>query len=108
MSCIFCRIAAGEVAAEVVHRDERVTVFRDLAPQAPTHLLVVPNEHVESLATLDDAALAAELLAACAAAGSQLGGGYRVVTNVGPDSGQSVDHLHFHVLGGRLMGWPPG
>jgi histidine triad (HIT) family protein len=110
MGCIFCRIAAGEVPAQVAFRDEAVTVFHDAGPQAPTHLLVVPNRHIGSLAELDDPALAGALLSACAAAARQAGlvGGYRVVTNVGVDGGQSVGHLHFHVLGGRAMRWPPG
>jgi histidine triad (HIT) family protein len=110
MTCIFCQIAAGQVPAQVVLQDEAVTVFRDIAPQAPVHLVVVPNRHVGSLAALEDADLAGRLLLACrqAAAAAGLGGGYRVVTNVGPDGGQSVDHLHLHLLGGRALGWPPG
>ena len=110
--CLFCRIVAGEIPVDEVHGDERVLAFRDVAPRAPTHVLVIPRRHVRSVDALTDAdgALVAELFAAvrAVAAAERLESGYRVVTNVGPDAGQSVDHLHLHVLGGRELGWPPG
>jgi histidine triad (HIT) family protein len=110
-SCVFCRIASGEIATARVYEDEKCIAFRDLAPQAPTHVLVIPREHVQSLADVTAWPLGSTLLAACAAVARAAGiveGGYRVVTNVGRDGGQSVHHLHFHVLGGRSMSWPPG
>ncbi|MGH2365404.1 MAG: histidine triad nucleotide-binding protein [Chloroflexota bacterium] len=111
-SCVFCNIAAGGVGANVVYRDELVTAFRDLNPQAPTHILVIPNEHVESIAHIGDhhptLVLRMMVVANRIAATEGLDGGYRLVTNVGTDAGQSVMHLHFHVLGGRKMAWPPG
>ena len=110
--CLFCRIVAGEVPATVVHETPRTLAFRDVTPQAPTHVLVVPREHHADMAALTaaDPALAAEVLAAAVAvAGAEgLDGGYRLVVNTGPDAGQTVFHLHVHVLGGRGLGWPPG
>ena len=110
-NCIFCRIAAGQIPATLIHEDDHCIAFRDLSPQAPTHVLVVPREHVVSLADVTAWPLGSALLAACASVARAEGlveGGYRVVTNVGRDGGQSVFHLHFHVLGGRPMAWPPG
>jgi histidine triad (HIT) family protein len=112
-SCIFCRIARGEVGARVVHRTDDLIAFHDLNPQAPTHVLVIPTKHVDSLAALaeDDAELAGRILLAAAEIARALGvheSGYRVVANVGEDGGQSVGHLHLHLLGGRAMVWPPG
>lgn len=108
--CIFCRIARGELGTEFVAEGPEWVAFTDLAPQAPTHLLVVPRAHVGSLDELPEGDLAGTLLRACreAAAATGIEGGYRVLTNVGADGGQEVMHLHFHVLGGRRMGWPPG
>lgn len=111
--CVFCRIASGELPSESVLEDEDVLAFRDLDPQAPTHILVIPRRHVESLDDLaeDDVELAHRLLQAVRAVARKEGvseRGYRVVTNVGDEGGQSVSHLHFHVLGGRKMSWPPG
>lgn len=110
--CLFCRIVAGEVPATVVHETERTVAFRDVTPQAPTHVLVVPREHHVDLAAVSDAdpALLGEVLATAVAVARQEGldGGYRLVANTGPDAGQSVHHLHVHVLGGRALGWPPG
>ncbi|HPC82581.1 MAG TPA: HIT domain-containing protein [Thermoanaerobaculaceae bacterium] len=111
--CVFCRIAAGEVPARVLHADEEVVVFHDIAPRAPTHLLVIPRRHIASLdaATLEDASLLGQLLLAAAEAARRAGlvaGGYRVVNNCGAGAGQSVFHIHLHVLGGRPFGWPPG
>jgi histidine triad (HIT) family protein len=110
--CLFCRIAAGEIPAEVVAEGEHWLAFRDIQPQAPVHLLIIPRDHVESAADLDAIPeLGGELLRAIAEVARQeeLGGeGFRVVTNVGERAGQSVMHLHFHLLGGRRMHWPPG
>lgn len=109
--CIFCRIVAGQIPATLVYEDDRVLAFRDVNPQAPTHLLVIPREHVASLARTEDEALAGHLLLTCARVARDQGvepAGYRVVTNIGDDGGQSVHHLHLHILGGRSMGWPPG
>ncbi len=113
MRCIFCEIVAKRAPAKIVFQNDRVTAFRDLNPKAPTHILIVPNVHVESLTDLqtdEHVAAAAECLRVAneLAQSEGLTGGYRVVTNVGPDSGQSVFHLHFHLLGGRHMSWPPG
>ena len=112
--CIFCRIVKGEIPATIVRRSDHAVAFRDLDPRAPTHVLVIPTEHV---AAVRDArgpageALLGRVMAFAAETASELGldaGGYRIVTNTGPDAGQSVDHLHLHILGGRRMTWPPG
>lgn len=112
MSCVFCRILAGELPAERIGEGESWIAFRDLNPQAPVHLLIVPREHIESLSELDASRveLAGELLQAAAemARSEDLQAGYRVVANAGSDGGQSVPHLHLHVLGGRVFRWPPG
>ena len=110
---IFGMILRGEIPADIVYEDDLAIAFRDIAPQADVHVLVIPREAIPSLAhaTPDHAALLGHLLGVCAAVASQegiAGSGYRVVTNIGRDGCQSVDHLHFHVLGGRAMGWPPG
>jgi len=107
--CIFCKIASGEIKGNVVYQDAHVTAFRDLNPQAPTHVLVIPNKHMASVAEVEDAELSLQMLRACRTVAEQegLSNGWRLVTNVGPDSGQTVFHLHWHVLGGRAMGWPP-
>lgn len=110
--CLFCKIVAGEVAARKVHEDEHLVVFEDIHPQAPVHLLVVPRKHVASLddAEPEDAALLGRLLLAARrlAREKNVAAGYRVVTNCGAPAGQSVFHIHFHLLGGRTLGWPPG
>jgi histidine triad (HIT) family protein len=110
--CLFCRIIAGEIPATVVHRGEHVTAVQDINPAAPTHFLVMPNEHLASIAEAQAGhqALLGELLLAGAelARKNKLDGGYRLVINTGGDGGQSVHHLHLHVLGGRTMCWPPG
>jgi histidine triad (HIT) family protein len=112
MSCLFCGIVAGEIPATIVRETARTVAFRDLNPGAPTHVLVVPRDHFANAADLAEAdpAYAGEVLAAAAAVARQEGltGGYRLVTNTGDDAGQTVQHLHVHVLGGRKMGWPPG
>jgi len=111
--CLFCGIANGEIPADIVHNDELVVAFRDINPQAPTHVLLISREHIKSAAELTDghAALLARLFVTAAALARSEGiaeSGYRLVTNVGGDAGQSVHHLHLHLLGGRSMAWPPG
>jgi histidine triad (HIT) family protein len=112
-SCLFCKIVRGEIPAEVVYKDDVVTAFRDINPQAPVHVLVVPNQHVGSVAEIgpgNGALLAALTVAANKLADSEgvAESGYRLVINVGEDAGMSVAHLHLHVLGGRKLAWPPG
>lgn len=111
--CIFCAIAAREIPATVVHEDELVVAIRDNNPQAPTHVLVMPREHIASAAEItgDHAGLWNRMLSVAqgvAKAAGIAGRGYRLVVNVGQEGGQTVDHLHMHVLGGRQMTWPPG
>jgi histidine triad (HIT) family protein len=109
--CLFCRIAAGEIPSDRVFEDEAVIVFRDINPRAPTHVLVIPRRHLASVADLTDADgdLLAALFGALRHVAEESGlKGYRIVSNVGAESGQSVFHLHFHLLGGRPMTWPPG
>jgi histidine triad (HIT) family protein len=110
-NCLFCKIVAHEIPAKIAHEDDRVLAFHDIAPKAPTHVLVVPKAHVAGLSKTD--ASHADLLGACitavAALARTLGlSSYRVVTNDGADAGQSVHHLHFHLMGGRSFSWPPG
>lgn len=112
-SCLFCRIVAGEIPSTRVFEDGTVIAIRDIAPRAPTHILVMPRDHIRSAAELTDAdaPLTGHLMATAAEIARREGiadGGYRVVTNVGAWGGQTVDHLHFHLLGGRALGWPPG
>lgn len=110
-SCLFCRIVAGEIPATLIAESASAVAFRDIAPKAPVHVLVIPRRHIGSLAEADDSAELGEVLTLAAVVAAQEGvaaTGYRVVTNVGEDGGQSVGHLHFHVLGGRALGWPPG
>ncbi|MFT5048958.1 MAG: histidine triad (HIT) family protein [Chlamydiales bacterium] len=106
MSCIFCKIVAGEIPSERVYEDDWVLGIRDVAPQAPTHVLVLPKAHVASLWELRDEVLAGKLLFAAAeiARHAELAAGWRLITNTREDGGQEVDHLHLHVLGGRRMG----
>lgn len=111
--CLFCRIAAREVAADVVHDDALVLAFRDISPKAPTHILVIPREHIRSAAELgaEHGQLLGHLFATAGELARSEGvaeSGFRIVTNSGPDAGQSVDHLHLHLLGGRHFSWPPG
>jgi len=110
---IFKKIIDKEIPADVVYEDEHCLAFRDIDPQAPTHILLVPKKEIRSLAEAqpDDHALIGHLLLKAAEVARSEGlveNGYRIVTNVGAYGGQSVDHLHFHILGGRPMGWPPG
>jgi histidine triad (HIT) family protein len=110
--CLFCRIVSKDVPAQVVLDRDDVLAFRDVNPQAPTHVLVIPKQHVASLEAVppDAGPLLASLVAAANEVAREDGvaGGWRLVTNVGRAAGQSVDHLHLHVLGGRAMTWPPG
>ena len=110
--CRFCRIVGGEVPSDRVYEDDDVIAFRDIAPRAPTHVLVVPRRHVADAHALryEGGPLLAALFAAVRRVADEAGlaRGYRVVTNIGPESGQTVFHLHLHLLGGRPMSWPPG
>ena len=110
--CLFCKIVAGSIPAKRLYETPEVLAFPDLHPQAPVHVLVIPKRHLASHAHAlpEDAALLGTLLteAGTIARAQGLDGGYRLVVNTGPDGGQTVDHLHVHLLGGRAMGWPPG
>lgn len=109
--CLFCRIARGEIPAARVAENDHCIAFRDIGPQAPMHVLVIPREHVSSLDQVTSASAAGELLLMAAQVARQEGmaeSGYRVVLNTNADGGQTVYHLHAHVLGGRAMHWPPG
>jgi histidine triad (HIT) family protein len=111
--CIFCKIASGAIPAKLTFEDERAVAFRDINPQAPTHALVIPRAHISSLDGAGDAdgALLGHLLLVAARVAREEGhaeGGFRTVVNSGPDAGQTVFHLHVHVLAGRTLTWPPG
>jgi histidine triad (HIT) family protein len=109
---IFKRIIDGEIPAKIVYQDDRCLAFHDIAPQAPTHVIVIPKKEIASLDAVkpEDAALMGHLVVVIGelARTLKLDEGYRVIVNCGPYAGQSVDHLHFHILGGRPMSWPPG
>ena len=110
MSCLFCRIAAGEIPSTKVYEDEQVYAFRDIAPQAPVHVLIIPRKHIESAQALtseDDALLCHMFACARKIAESEgvAASGYRLITNVGDDAGQSVHHLHLHLIGGKALKW---
>jgi histidine triad (HIT) family protein len=112
-SCLFCRIVAGEIPSTTVADDDLVLAIRDIAPRAPTHVLVMPKDHIPSAADLTDAdaPLLGRIFATAADIARSEGiadGGYRIVTNIGAWGGQTVDHLHFHLMGGRAFTWPPG
>jgi histidine triad (HIT) family protein len=112
-TCLFCKIIAGEIPADTVHEDDLIVAFNDINPVAPVHQLLIPRRHVASAADLSeaDAGLLGRLFAVAARLAADAGlpeKGYRLVTNVGPDGGQSVPHLHLHLIGGRRMAWPPG
>ncbi len=113
MECIFCGIVNRSLPTELIYEGETIVAFRDITPQAPTHVLIVPREHVESVAALEagHTALLGEMFLAANTIAQQEGvgeSGYRLVFNCGRAAGQSVDHLHLHLLGGRKLGWPPG
>ena len=112
MGCLFCKIAAKELDSETVYESERVVAFKDINPAAPVHVLVIPKEHIESAHELDSshAETLAEMFEAISNIATEQGveKGYRVVTNIGGDAGQSVYHLHWHLIGGRQLSWPPG
>jgi histidine triad (HIT) family protein len=112
--CLFCKVVSGEIPAKIVKRSNDALAFRDIDPKAPVHVLVIPTRHVPAVRDAkgpDDERLLGRLLAFAAEVASEQsldGEGYRIVTNTGKNAGQSVDHLHLHVLGGRRMTWPPG
>ncbi len=109
-NCIFCNIASGEMPSDIVYQDDKIVAFSDINPCSPVHVLVVPKEHVKSLDQVNDFALVSELMRCCVDLAKKLGlnEGYRVVVNTGVAGGQTVEHLHFHLLGGRNLAWPPG
>lgn len=109
-NCIFCKIIAGEIPATLVHEGEHHVAFRDINPQAPTHVLVIPKIHRSDITQYDDAKELGEVFKAAAIVAEKEGltGGFRLVVNTGNDGGQTVHHLHVHVFGGRMMTWPPG
>ena len=112
MDCIFCKIASGEIPSKKVYEDDRVCAFYDLDPQAPVHVLIIPKKHISSIMELDEenADVVSHVFLVAKKLAGELGleKGFRIVSNCGEDGGQSVLHLHFHLLGGRSMKWPPG
>ena len=112
-SCLFCRIARGEIPAKLAYQDDDVLAFHDIDPKAPVHVLIIPRAHIASINELDgtQAATIGKLHVVARDLARELGvfaGGYRLVINTGPDAGQSVEHIHLHLLGGRHLKWPPG
>ncbi len=112
MECIFCKIANGEIKSDVVFKDEKIVIFKDLNPEAPTHLLAIPKEHIESAEKITsiNSAIVAHIFEKISELKNdlKLQEGFRVVTNCGEAAGQTVKHLHFHILSGRKLDWPPG
>ncbi len=110
MNCLFCRIIAGEIPSNKVYEDERVLAFRDISPQAPTHILIIPKEHYDSVleAPADTVAYMVDIAKKLAVQEGVDKNGFRLVINTGDEGGQSVKHLHLHLIGGRSMQWPPG
>ena len=112
IDCLFCLIAAGRASASIVYQDDHIVAFRDIHPAAPVHILLIPRKHIENVTDMqkDDTDILGRLLLAAGeiAASEGIHSGYRLVTNSGVKAGQSVFHLHFHLLGGRRMSWPPG
>lgn len=112
MDCLFCKIAAGEIPSTKVYEDKWVYAFKDIDPKAPFHVVVIPKEHIAFASDIgpDNSPVVAKIFEAIAkiAEQNELKSGFRVVTNCGPDAGQTVFHLHFHMLAGRELGWPPG
>ncbi len=112
-NCIFCRIVEGKIPAKIIHQDQQTVAFEDINPQAPVHILVIPKRHIASIQELgeQERELLGHVVLTCTKIAKEKGlpdTGYRLVTNIGRDGGQSVFHLHWHILGGRPMGWPPG
>ncbi len=105
--CLFCKIAAGQIPSNIVYEDDKILAFRDIAPQAPTHILLIPRAHISGMQdiTAENSALIAHIFQVIPeiAKAEGLAGGYRVISNCGPDAGQSVQHLHFHLLGGKAL-----
>lgn len=113
MDCLFCKIVAGDIPSAKVYEDDKVYAFRDIEPQAPVHILIIPKAHIASANELteENASIVGHIFAVAAKIAKNEGiadGGYRVVNNCGEDGGQTVKHLHFHMLGGRSLAWPPG
>ena len=111
MDCIFCKIAKGEIPSDFVYKDENVVAFKDLNPQAPVHILVIPREHFESALKVDNDSVWNKLISSAVKIAKELGlekDGFRMVINTGEQGGQTVMHLHLHLLAGRNLGWPPG
>ncbi len=110
--CLFCKIVQGQIPSDIVYQDEDVVAFKDINPQAPHHILIIPTRHIASMAELtpEDGEMLTHIFMVAKQLAHKLNleEGYRFVTNVGPHAGQSVFHLHFHLLGGRQFGWPPG
>jgi len=111
--CLFCALVAGKINANIVYQDDRIVAFRDVKPQAPVHILIIPRKHVAGVLDIepDDHALIGEIFQAASRLAREQGigdSGFRVVVNSGADAGQSVFHLHYHLIGGRQMSWPPG
>ena len=113
MDCLFCKIIAGDIPSAKVYEDDKVYAFRDIEPQAPVHILIIPKEHIASANELteENASIVGHIFSVAAKIAKEEGiadGGYRIVNNCGQDGGQTVGHLHFHMLGGRSLQWPPG
>lgn len=113
MDCIFCKIAASEIPCSKVYEDEKVLAFKDINPEAPVHVLIIPKEHIQSVMQINDTNkdIISYIYLVAGKLAKELGiseTGFRIVTNCGEDGGQSVEHLHFHMLGGRNLKWPPG
>ncbi len=113
MDCLFCKIIAGEIPSTKVYEDELVFAFRDIEPQAPSHILIIPKQHISSVNEINDqnCAIVGHIFKVAAQIAKEegiSGDGYRIVTNVGENGGQTVGHLHYHMLGGRSLQWPPG
>ena len=112
MDCLFCKIAAGDIPSNKIYEDDKILAFHDVSPQAPVHFLVIPKMHIACAneITAENSDIVAHIFTVIAklAAELHLEKGYRIVNNCGEDGGQSVQHLHFHVLGGRMLAWPPG
>lgn len=113
MTCIFCDIINKKISADIVFEDDEIIAFRDVAPQAPVHILIIPKKHISGLSEVKESEK--ELLGRICLSAAEIAerekidrSGYRLVVNSGPDAGQAVDHIHFHLLGGRTLGWPPG